>query len=367
MTTDFDDELVKTMRLIATNRFQLWAALLVGAIFTTACGSDEGMGTTVLDPGAPASIALSAPTDTFTSQGDIRTVTAVVRNASGSTIASPSLQWTTSAPNIASVVADAGSATVTAMGDGTATITATSGQIHSSISVVVRRKLVSVSVTAPFSTLVVGNSMQLIVKPLDARLRGMDGPSITFSSSDTSNVVVSPIGVVTSIFSFISAPATITATATHNGITASGAILISPTAPAIFDHEALMLSYGQPAVPTFGAGVAYFSVVGNIINYRVSWSMMSGKATAVHLHGAAANVAEVAGTLVDFVAPVATTNFGSVAGSFTAADIRAQGSQPAISLDSLVKLLNTGNAYVDVHTAIFPGGEIRGQTINTPH
>jgi hypothetical protein len=37
---------------------------------------------------------------------------------------------------------------------------------------------------------------------------------------------------------------------------------------------------------------------------------------------------------------------------------------PAVTLDSLMVLIRTGNAYVNVHSTTYPAGEIRGQTGN---
>ena len=46
-------------------------------------------------------------------------------------------------------------------------------------------------------------------------------------------------------------------------------------------------------------------------------------------------------------------------GTFTAADFR--GPLLGMSMDALVDALESGNAYVNVHTTQLPGGEIRGQ------
>lgn len=98
--------------------------------------------------------------------------------------------------------------------------------------------------------------------------------------------------------------------------------------------------------------------------YTITWSALSGPSASAHVHGPG-SATDVAGELVDFAPTGQTTNFGSMTRSITAADIRSQGGQPAIPLDSLVKLLGNGNAYLDVHTNAHVDGEIRGQVVGT--
>ncbi|MEP6763638.1 MAG: CHRD domain-containing protein [Gemmatimonadaceae bacterium] len=370
--TDFDDELVTIFRLALVNQTRIGVALLlVAATVTPACGSDEKTGTGVLDSGGPATIALTAPRDTLIASGDTRAVLAVVKNSSGTVLSPTSLVWTSSAPNVATVLATNDGAIVTAVGDGTTSITASAPpRASSTVAVTVKRRIATLSITAPTTSVVYGTTTQLTAVALDSHLKPIvDGVALTFSSSDPGTISVSPSGLATPIFSFLTnVPITVTASAALNGAAVSNSIEMKASPPSVFDEAALMLSeYVKPiAAATPGYGVAYFAVVGNSINYTVTWSLLSAKATSVQLHGAGTST-DVSGMLVEFAIPTSTTNFGTVNGSFTASDIRVQGGQPAISLDSLVKLLNTGNAYIDVRTAAYPSGEIRGQSVHVAH
>ena len=69
----------------------------------------------------------------------------------------------------------------------------------------------------------------------------------------------------------------------------------------------------------------------------------------------------MADVLVDLSPENQTNTNGTLSGTLSATDIHPQGGRPAISLDSLVTLMGTpGMAYVDMHTAFFPDGAIRG-------
>jgi CHRD domain/Bacterial Ig-like domain (group 2) len=336
--------------------------LLCSALIVCGCGYDS-RGT--LYPSADPSVTLTpSSTDVMTSAGDTLFVSALVKNADQEVANAPTLSWSSSAPSVATVSDTGGTVTVTAVGDGTATITASSESAVGTVTVVVHRKVASITVSIPALVLVYGTTLQATATALDARNHPMDNVTgFTFSSSEPATVTVSPGGVLTPVFQFNeNRTASITATLAKDGATSSGSRLIRVGAPVTFDIVALMLSeYEVPTrTPTDGAGVAYFSVEGNRVNYTVTWSGLSGPATAVHIHGPGSE-ADVAGVLVDLAVTGQTTNYGTAKGSFSAADIHPAAGQPAISVDSLVTLLGSRHAYVDVHTAAYAGGEIRGQ------
>ena len=108
-------------------------------------------------------------------------------------------------------------------------------------------------------------------------------------------------------------------------------------------------------VTTTGAGTAIFTLDGNNLSYTINLtSALTGPAAAAHIHVGSSTVAGpvVKGFTINAVATgiVAT---GTI-------DLTLPVSA-TVSGDSLKVLFNNGNAYVNVHTAANPGGEIRGQ------
>lgn len=114
-------------------------------------------------------------------------------------------------------------------------------------------------------------------------------------------------------------------------------------------------------VPSNANGAALFSRNGTTVNYTVTYQGIASSPTGLHIHAPAGN-AVTAGIIVDLMpTPVQGVN-GVLTGTFTASNIRGIAAAPPISLDSLMTLLRTGNAYVNVHSTTYPAGEIRGQT-----
>jgi hypothetical protein len=103
-----------------------------------------------------------------------------------------------------------------------------------------------------------------------------------------------------------------------------------------------------------GTGSIALSPDESSITATVTYSGLSGPATAAHIH---AGKAGVAGPVVlpfsgDLGSPINRT--------FTAADyVAAPGAPPDFA--SFVQTLKSGGAYVNVHTAACKPGEIRGQ------
>src|SRR5215218_9616284 len=112
-----------------------------------ACNSDRGSG--VRNPAdAVAAIALAVPsTDPMASAGDTRSVIAIALDAKGSPLPIPPIVWRTSTPSVATLTASGNVATVTAVDDGTAVITATSGDVEGRIEITVRRRVVGIEVS----------------------------------------------------------------------------------------------------------------------------------------------------------------------------------------------------------------------------
>lgn len=110
-------------------------------------------------------------------------------------------------------------------------------------------------------------------------------------------------------------------------------------------HARLSASQEVPANPSAGTGTAdvQFNSSTNTVSWKVTYSGLSGPATAGHIHGPAAAGAN-AGVQVPF-------------NNVTAQPIQGQAQlTPAQAAD-----LAAGRMYVNLHTAKSPGGEIRGQ------
>lgn len=116
-------------------------------------------------------------------------------------------------------------------------------------------------------------------------------------------------------------------------------------------------------IRTAASGSARFIVNGAIVQYTVTSSGFETPVVAAFIHiggaGTVSGPAIVPFTLVaqsgviasgtlDLTEPI-TYNTGTISG------------------DSLRALFDSGNAYINLHTAAFPGGEIRGQIVRETH
>lgn len=94
-------------------------------------------------------------------------------------------------------------------------------------------------------------------------------------------------------------------------------------------------------------------------SYTVGWQDLSGVPTGVHLHGPA-DATSVGDLLADL--NTADTELVVTSAATGVLDL-AVAVTPTVSGDSLRRLLNAGQVYVDVHTLNNLNGEIRGQLI----
>ncbi len=120
----------------------------------------------------------------------------VVTDANGDPIFNPPLVFTSSNPGVVSVT-EYGSLT-SAGGNGTATITVTSGTLSTTVPVTVMQVPTTIQVSPSFMVLASGQSQALTATVKDAAGGSVVGAPVSFLSSNPSVAVVSSIGVVTS-------------------------------------------------------------------------------------------------------------------------------------------------------------------------
>jgi hypothetical protein len=110
------------------------------------------------------------------------------------------------------------------------------------------------------------------------------------------------------------------------------------------------------------------SADGTSISWTLTWTGLTGPAQMAHIHfGPRQNT----GSVVVFfcggggrpACPDGPGHSGSITGTWTAADILAVPSQNVTAGDfaGFVKILRVNLGYANVHTTLFPAGEIRGQ------
>jgi hypothetical protein len=112
-------------------------------------------------------------------------------------------------------------------------------------------------------------------------------------------------------------------------------------------------------VTTTATGTATFTAVtvGSVttITYSATVTGLSGPATLAHIHGPAGEDA-AAGPIVTLIITNSSATSGAIiSGSFTATG------HATINMATLLQHLENGQAYINVHTAANPDGEIRGQ------
>ena len=146
------------------------------------------------------------------------------------------------------------------------------------------------------------------------------------------------------------------------------------TLPAATIYSAILL--GSNEVPPTGSpatGQAMVTLNGDLLTVDESFSgLIGGGATAAHIHCCApAGVnAIVAVPFTSFPAATSGTYVNTfdltLLGTYNAAFVTANGGTAASAEAALIAGLNSFQAYVNIHDATFPGGEIRGQLVPEP-
>ena len=127
------------------------------------------------------------------------------------------------------------------------------------------------------------------------------------------------------------------------------------------------------ATPGVGAGTVTLDTDANTLRVALTFSGLLGNTTASHIHcctapGANAPVATQVPTFANFPLGVTAGAYDQVfnlglASSFNPAFLNnaVNRGDVATARQTLVNGITSGQSYLNVHTTLFPGGEIRGQ------
>ena len=235
------------------------SAVLAVVALAKGCGDgDSPSAPPTPEPARPTTVTVSRATHELTAFGATVQLSAEVRDQNARVMAGATVTWTSSASSVATVDA---SGLVTAVGNGTATITASAGSASGSAVVTVTQSVASVEVspaTAPLTAL--GATVQLTAEAFDENGHAVAGAEFSWESSDAGVATVDAGGLVTAVGN---GTATITATAGSASGTATVTVAVGPRvtldggAGSAPEGGVVMLGLTVDAVPESAISVRY--------------------------------------------------------------------------------------------------------------
>ena len=178
----------------------LWTAsgLAVGATtlniaWTAAGGGNDTFQLMII--GSPATISIIPSAATLTALGMTVQLSTTVKDGRNQPVPGANMSWSSSNPSVASVSPQG---LVTARGNGTATIRATSGAKSLTAAITVAQLTTTIEITpAILPLLVVGQTLRLNATGRDPNNNLIAGAEVNWASSNPSVATISPTGLVT--------------------------------------------------------------------------------------------------------------------------------------------------------------------------
>ena len=199
---------------------------------TARSGSTE-QSVTVRVMQTPTGIAIEPSEVNLTAIGETIQLIAKVVDPNNRTIEGAAVTWQSSDASAATVSADG---LVTAVNNGTATITATSGDLSASSDVTVMQTPVGIVIDPEESILAAaGDTVQLMATVLDHNGHAIDGADVTWESGDESIATVDGQGLVTAV-----AGGTVEITARSGEESSTSSITVKDV---VLDREVLSILY----------------------------------------------------------------------------------------------------------------------------
>jgi len=230
---------------------------------TITATSETGSGSTnVTVAQVAATLAVTPSTGSLSAFGQTQQFAVSARDANNNAMTGAPITWSSSDPTVATV---SSSGVATAVGNGTARITATSGRHSAAATLAVAQTTASVAVTPPSSVLsAAGATVQLSAQASDANGQTIANKTFTWTSDATGVATVSDAGVVTAVANGV---AHISAAADGQSGTALVSVVVAPKgAPPV----------ALPTLPSEANG----TLVLKNVNFRVGSSVLLPAAKA---------------------------------------------------------------------------------------
>jgi hypothetical protein len=157
---------------------------------------------------------------------------------------------------------------------------------------------------------------------------------------------------------------------------------LTPTARATFIVYTAYLTGPNESPPNSSPGTGFAEVdydsTAHTLHVHVTFSGLTARTTASHIHSATAapgtgtaGVATTTPTFAGFPLGVTSGTYDNtldltLASSYNPAFVTANGGTTASAEAALAAGLAAGEAYLNIHTTNFPGGEIRGFLVAVP-
>ena len=169
------------------------SAALAGVALVWACGGDSPTAPPTPEPARPTTVTVSPATAELTALGATVQLIAEVRDQDARVIAGVTVTWSSGDPSVATTDE---SGLVTGVGEGEATITASTRSVSGSAVVMVTQPVASVEVSPSADTIGLGSTLELTAKGFDENGDVVEGAEFSWESSDAAIATVDASGFV---------------------------------------------------------------------------------------------------------------------------------------------------------------------------
>lgn len=191
------------MRCLSLRKLPVFVLLALVAF--SSCGKDSPTRPTTPEPQkppppvvpVPSRIEITPTSATLNSIGQTIQLSTRVLDQNGTAITSASVSWTSGDVGVVTV---SNQGLVTAVKNGTAVITARSGNVSATINITVAQATSRIVIEPPMATLMsIGETVQLSASVLDQKGQPVAGAEVTWQSSDEQVATVNAQGLVTAV------------------------------------------------------------------------------------------------------------------------------------------------------------------------